>query len=439
MIKNLVKTRLPTGDGEFSLYLYLEGGKEHLALVKGEVEGRVEVPVRVHSECLTGDVFGSRRCDCGDQLKHSLSYLGRQDVGILIYLRQEGRGIGLVKKMEAYNLQDTGLDTVEANLQLGHQPDERDYGIAARILEDLGIHSIRLITNNPHKVEALAEKGIEVVARIPIEVGHHAENLGYLKSKAARMAHLLKFKEQLPMEKELEFMNGLMAQLRLEQHSERDRPFVTLAYAQSLDACIAQSEGQPLSMSSQPSLRLTHHLRASHEALLVGVGTILSDNPQLNVRYCDGPNPRPVVLDSHLRIPLDARILDPSRELRPLILCSSLADPQRKTAVLAQGAEVIAVSPTDDGFVDAQAALKVLAASGIRSVMVEGGAKVITTFLRKGLADYAVLTIVPKLLGGFRAIENGAGVGHALAGLRDPHFQPLGSDLIAFGPLCYGD
>lgn len=192
-----VKTRLPTRHGNWTL-LYCRSNldhKEHLALVRGEVEGRKDVPVRIHSECITGDVFGSLRCDCGKQLEYALEYLGKQPYAVLLYLRQEGRGIGLYKKLLAYNLQDQGFDTVEANLQLGHQPDERDYQIAALILKDLGVGSIQLLTNNPHKIKALEEAGIEVVERIPIEVGKTEENLPYLKTKAEKLAHLLKLEE----------------------------------------------------------------------------------------------------------------------------------------------------------------------------------------------------------------------------------------------------
>ncbi len=188
-----VTTRLPTRFGNFTLLYYRSDldHKEHLALIRGAVKGKVAVPVRIHSECLTGDVFGSLRCDCGEQLHYALQYLSGQPCGVLLYLRQEGRGIGLYKKLLAYNLQDQGLDTVEANLKLGHQPDERDYQIAAQILETLGVRSIRLLTNNPHKIQALEGAGIEVVERIPIEVGRSEENLTYLRTKAEKLAHLL--------------------------------------------------------------------------------------------------------------------------------------------------------------------------------------------------------------------------------------------------------
>lgn len=192
-----VRTRLPTRYGDFTLLYYRSDldHKEHLALIRGEVAGKRGVPVRIHSECLTGDLFGSSRCDCGQQLQFALEFLGRQPCGVLLYLRQEGRGIGLYKKLLAYNLQDLGLDTVEANLKLGHQADERDYRIAAQILKALEVCSVRLLTNNPQKIEALLEAGIEVLERIPIEVGRTEENLPYLRTKASKMRHLLNLEE----------------------------------------------------------------------------------------------------------------------------------------------------------------------------------------------------------------------------------------------------
>ena len=197
-IEDKVQTRIPTKHGEFILHYYTNSldKKEHMAFVKGEVTGKENVPVRIHSECFTGDVLGSRRCDCGEQLDIALDIINQAGFGVLIYLRQEGRGIGLLKKLQAYNLQDQGLDTVDANLKLGHLADEREYDIAALILNSLQVGSVALITNNPLKIDELTKLGIQVNDRIPIETRIHRDNLDYLKTKAERMRHLLSMPDQ---------------------------------------------------------------------------------------------------------------------------------------------------------------------------------------------------------------------------------------------------
>jgi GTP cyclohydrolase II len=189
----MTTARIPTDDGEFDLALYRNSGdeKEHLAIIYGDVAARADVLVRIHSECFTGDVLGSRRCDCGPQLARARQIIAEEGSGVVVYMRQEGRGIGLLDKLRAYNLQDEGYDTVDANVLLGHQPDERDYTISALILKDLGVSSIRLLTNNPAKVDALTQLGITVVERVPLETPITADNAGYLWTKAHRMDHLL--------------------------------------------------------------------------------------------------------------------------------------------------------------------------------------------------------------------------------------------------------
>ncbi len=188
-----VRTRIPTKVGEFQLLLYTNNvdDKEHLALVMGDVQGKDDILVRVHSECYTGDVLSSLRCDCGEQLHNALLAIAAAGNGVLIYLRQEGRGIGLLDKLRAYNLQDQGLDTVDANLALGHKADERDYTIAACILNDLGVKSVQLLTNNPLKIENLRQFGIQVNLRLPLEGVVTTDNAGYLFTKAMRMNHML--------------------------------------------------------------------------------------------------------------------------------------------------------------------------------------------------------------------------------------------------------
>ncbi|MCK5828689.1 MAG: GTP cyclohydrolase II [Methylococcales bacterium] len=192
-LKNIVQTRIPTAHGEFVLHYFSNNidDKEHIAFVKGDVTNKKGIPVRIHSECFTGDVLGSRRCDCGEQLDMALKLIDKAGCGILIYLRQEGRGIGLLKKLQAYNLQDKGLDTVDANIHLGHLADERVYDFAALMLEDLSVESISLITNNPKKIEELIKLGVQVDQRIPIETHIHHDNVDYLKTKVEKMSHML--------------------------------------------------------------------------------------------------------------------------------------------------------------------------------------------------------------------------------------------------------
>lgn len=189
--QRVATTALPTGYGPFTMHVYQHGPKEHIALTVGPIENGMPVLVRIHSECLTGDVFRSHRCDCGEQLAHSLHLLQHEGCGVLVYLRQEGRGIGLANKIRAYALQDQGLDTVDANVALGLPPDMREYGDAAVILADLGVDHVRLLTNNPQKIAGLEAHGITVVERVPMAIMPHADNLHYLETKRDRMGHLL--------------------------------------------------------------------------------------------------------------------------------------------------------------------------------------------------------------------------------------------------------
>jgi 3,4-dihydroxy 2-butanone 4-phosphate synthase/GTP cyclohydrolase II len=193
LVERLTSVRMPTPFGDFTAVAFREKltGKHHVALVKGDVDGEEDVLVRVHSECLTGDVFHSLRCDCGEQLELALARIGSEDRGVLLYMAQEGRGIGLLNKLKAYELQENGLDTVEANLELGFAADMREYGIGNQILADLGLSTIRILTNNPKKITGIEGFGLTVVEQVPIEVSPNDENRRYLETKRAKLGHRL--------------------------------------------------------------------------------------------------------------------------------------------------------------------------------------------------------------------------------------------------------
>ncbi|MEM8532656.1 MAG: GTP cyclohydrolase II [Chloroflexota bacterium] len=192
-VTKLATARIPTHHGEFQLILFSNNRdtKEHLALVMGHPESHAAPLTRIHSECITGDVFGSQRCDCGEQLDMAMAAIAAERCGVILYLRQEGRNIGLFNKLRAYNLQDEGHDTVEANLLLGHEPDERDYALVPQLLQNLNIDTIRLMTNNPHKIDEITKLGITVTERVALQVTPQQDNISYLRTKAQRMAHLL--------------------------------------------------------------------------------------------------------------------------------------------------------------------------------------------------------------------------------------------------------
>ncbi len=437
-VSQTASARIPTGDVEFQLALYENDldDKDHLALVYGNID-ESDVLVRIHSECFTGDVLGSLRCDCGEQLETSMRMITDHGSGVLLYLRQEGRGIGLLEKLRAYNLQDDGYDTVDANLALGHGADERDYTVAGLMLADLGVHSVRLITNNPAKIDSLQAHGIDVAERVPVPPQPNRHNSTYLRAKVDRMRHMLDIGPSISSNStELDAAIRDLTDRSIEHHERTGRPFLTLTYAQSLDGSIAARPGEPLPLSGHDAMALTHRLRASHDAILVGIDTLLADDPQLTVREADGPDPIPVVLDTRLRTPPDARLLDPAGP-RPVVATSEGADPERAAELEARGACLLRLPCDPAGQISLPALAEQLGEQGVRSLMVEGGAQVLSSFLRHRLAHQVIVTVAPMFVGGVRAIRDiqpeGTNGDFRFPQLTDVSHHSVGEDLVLVG------
>ncbi len=433
-----VTARIPTPDGEFQLIHFRNNwdNKEHLALVMGDISGHNNVLVRVHSECFTGDVLGSQRCDCGEQLANAMQSIAAEGRGVIVYLRQEGRGIGLAQKLRAYNLQDQGYDTVDANLLLGHQADERDYTPAVLILQALDVRSIRLLTNNPAKVESLENHNLLVEQRIAMQPSINRENAAYLRTKAGRMRHMFDLNGNAlekadPLTLAYQPLLGRMQKIASASFTAKGRPFVTLSYAQSLDGCIAAEAGKPLAISAPESLEMTHALRAAHAGILVGIGTALADDPSLTVRLVQGDNPQPVVVDSQLRLPATARLLQMPHSV--WVATTHAAPQERQHALEAAGARIIRLPATSQGQVDLAALLVRLGEMGLTSLMVEGGPSILTSFLADGLADYAVVTVAPVFVGGIHAINR---LLHPAPRLVNPQIVQVGPDATLWGALA---
>ena len=440
-VRSLTHTRIPTVHGEYRLHLYEnnQDNKDHLALVYGDIKTKDNVLVRVHSECFTGDVIGSLRCDCGEQLDASMRLIAEHGSGVLLYLRQEGRGIGLLSKLQAYELQDEGYDTVEANLMLGHGADERDYTIGARILEDLGVQSVRLLTNNPEKIESLEHEGIAVAERVPLNPHLNQHNTDYLQTKVERMRHMLDLGPSNGAQGNRHGSALYALKDRAERHyDETGRPFVTLSFAQSLDGSIAAEPGEPLQISGEESMTFTHQLRGLHDAILVGIGTVLADDPRLTVRYAEGAHPQPIVLDSRLRFPLDATLLKTAGPA-PIIATSSEAVANTQEIEWKSVDADIMTLPQNgvEDYLDLRELLQQLGARGIKSLMVEGGAKVITSFLRHRLVDHLAITVAPMLVGGVSPLQQSTkseakslSNNKSYPRLKNINYQWLGTDLI---------
>ncbi len=372
------------------------------------------VLTRLHSECLTGDTLGSLRCECGVQLRLAMRRIAAADRGVLIYATgHEGRGVGLMNKLLAYVEQDNGADTLDANLRLGLGIDQRDYADAASVIKALHISSVRLLTNNPSKVSGLRDAGVDVAEVVPSATAPHIRNVSYVRTKASRLGHLRPSGSALSGTTELEAID--ISQVLGAKEASGDRPFVALKYAQTLDGRIATRTGDSKWISGEAERRISHALRAACDAVLVGVGTVIQDDPQLTVRMVPGVSPQRVVLDSTLRIPPTSQILE--REAPTTILSTRRSDRQRRSALRARDIKVQLVDPGPQG-VDLTSGLRQLRQDGVESILVEGGAKVITSMLAAAVVDRLIVGVAPTIIGRGTEAVGSLGIDRVLDGIR---------------------
>ncbi len=403
-VRRVVTTRLPTRYGLFEMVGYQgSDDAEHVALVWGSDNGSsVEPPlVRVHSECLTGDALGSYRCDCGQQLDAAMQAISRTSFGALVYVRgHEGRGIGLLNKLRAYALQDSGRDTVDANTELGLPVDARGYNQSAEILRDLGINRLRLLSSNPAKQIALEALGITVVGRQHLRIPERAESSSYLAVKRTRMHH-----DPTPSVEAWELLcRGLIPAGDLDDGQQelvdRYRPLVeagdSLVIAQlgqSLDGFIASRTGDACFVTGDEDREHLHRLRALVDAVVVGAGTVTADDCQLTVRAVSGTHPVRVVLDPQARIPPTSVLLTDATAPTLWLVGAHAHLPDR----VADHVEVHELASTDD-FAPLRV-LDFLRRRGLGRVLVEGGGVTVSRFLLDGALDRLFLTSASILVG----------------------------------------
>lgn len=432
--REVARILLPTSAGEFRAHAFeCPSSAVHLALVSGELGDGSGVLTRVHSGCVTGDALGSLRCDCGVQLRTALRAIKAEGRGVLIYATgHEGRGIGLLNKLRAYALQDEGLDTLEANVHLGFPPDAREYTDTAACLAALGIRSARLLTNNPHKVAGLRRAGLVIDDVVRLPTSAHVRNRAYLHTKELRMQHTAPagdgLAEAIPEVPDLSALLGTVS-------ATKARPYVVLKYAQTLDGRIATRTGDSKWISGEAERRTSHALRAACDAVLVGIGTVLADDPQLTVRLVPGASPLRIVLDTTLRLPTDAQILADAAPT--LVVTTERSDASRRKALQARGVAVHVLDAEPPWGVDLEATLQLLRARGVRALLVEGGRAVITSFLRERLADRLIVGIAPTILGaGTDAVGDleTASVAEGLR-LRGRAVHAVGDDVLIAGDL----
>jgi GTP cyclohydrolase II len=423
---------LATPYGEFQIFGFeLASGNTYLVLARGEVADGHRVLVRLHSECVTGDTFGSFRCDCGPQLVVSLRRLAAEGRGLLLYaVGDEGRGIGIVNKLQAYQLQDLGHDTVDANAHLGLPVDARDFGEAADVLRMFGVRSVRLLTNNPTKVGAIRTTGIVIDEVLPVTTSPNLRGLAYLRVKRDRLGHE-PFGEE-PGDTPSRSFN--VSQFVGDPNGRR--PYVVLKYAQTVDGRTATSTGDSRWISSVEERTLSHSVRASCDAVAVGIGTVLADDPELTVRLVPGPSPVRVVFDSRLSIPDGARVL--AGGPTTLVFTTERSKAGRRRALVERGVGVHVV-PEGPGGLDLGAALHEMRALGLATLLVEGGARIATSLLAARLVHRVIVSIAPTLLGTGRNAVGDLGIDRIGAAIRveRPMVRIVGSDVVVAGDLSH--
>jgi GTP cyclohydrolase II len=436
--QEVARLTLPTWTGEFDLRAFQgASGEVYLLLVHGEIGDGKGLLVRLHSGCLTGDALGSLRCDCGPQLHLAMRRIAADGRGVLLYAPgHEGRGVGLLSKLQAYVLQDDGHDTVDANRRLGLPVDGRDYREAVEVLLAAGVRSARLLTNNPAKATALNRGGVLVEDVVPLQIAPHVRNRHYVETKRLRLGHQAPGGAP-PTEDGLAAghetaVDGTV--LLGEVESRVDRPYVVLKYAQTLDGRIATDGGDSKWISGPQERRVAHAMRAASDAVLVGAGTVLADDPLLTVRMVPGASPIRVVVDSTLRVPPDAQVF--GSNAATVVLTSERSDLDRRAALRRRGAKVEVVGAAPAG-IDLADGLARLLALGIRCVLVEGGSRIITSTLRERLVDRVVVAVAPLLLGKGTDAVGDLGTSLVADGLRllNQTVHRLGPDLLVTGDV----
>jgi 3,4-dihydroxy 2-butanone 4-phosphate synthase/GTP cyclohydrolase II len=432
-VRELVRGVLPTHFGEFRVTAFeVPTGLVSLALAKGELVGGDPALTRLHSECLTGDVLGSLRCECGVRLRLALRRIAAEGRGLLLYATgPDGHGVGLVNKLRASLEQDNAADT---NLPHGLPVDRRRYDdAAAAVLRALGVGSVRLLTNNPDKARGLREAGITVAAIEPLRTAAHGGNADDIHSTQRRLGHPDTAREDLE-----PAPSPPPDAVRLRGHVDPpgDRPYVVLKYAQTLDGRIATANGDSKWISGEQERAISHALRAACDGVLVGVGTVLHDDPLLTVRLAPGTSPLRFVLDSTLRTPSSAQLLD--GDPATVVLTTDRATEGDRKRMLQAGAGIW-VLPPGPGGVNLVAGLRQLRESGVRSLLVEGGARVITSFLSAGLVDRVVVGTAAKIIGTGKEAVGDLGVARVADGIalrnRSVHLTP--DDILTAWDVCY--